>query len=376
MIFAKKNNSNRVRNNSNINVINIVHRTDGANNGVLNVALGGAGSYLSNGFNTFLLSDQISQQQYSYVTHVNVTSKVQIKRYLKNHSLLKYNTIIVTHGCWRWPTFVGFYLALSGYSWIYVPHGMLEVWSMGQKSSLKKIYWNLLESKLIKRASLIRAVGLSEESTLKIMLPFQRVVMVSNAIERTSFHRQFQKTGPLRFLFLSRLHHKKGIKELCIAWKHSSLSDNLDFELNIVGPDDGLLDHITELSADCKNLNVLGPLYGDAKVAEFQRNNIFILPSHSEGLPTTALEAMSYALYPMLTSGCNLNDVLDLDLAFEISEVNVTAITKALNDVSCLSKDFILHKGICAQKYVNNEYSFDKINKQLLSLYSQLLLNK
>lgn len=360
-----------------INILNLVDRTDIANYGILNVALGGSEYFNSRNVKLFLLGDYLPGKKDINVKYINIFSKVQIRRYLKNNSLHTSNTIVVSHGCWRWPSLMGYFLSFFGYSWLVVPHGMLEEWSMGQKRIRKKLYWNLIESKLWMRAYSIRAVSANEKVRLKNVWPKGNIQIITNAITKVTFHRHVNADfGPVRFLFLSRLHRKKGLEELCLAWRSSALNNNSNFELNVVGPDDGLLDSILKLSKVSNNINIVGPLYGDAKEAMFKSNQIFILPSHSEGLPTTVLEAMSYALYPIITAGCNLKDVLDLGLAHEISSVSVNAIGKALIEVAQMSKQEIVRKGSHAQRYVSNNYSFDQVNKQLMLLYSKILQNQ
>jgi glycosyltransferase involved in cell wall biosynthesis len=47
----------------------------------------------------------------------------------------------------------------------------------------------------------------------------------------------------------------------------------------------------------------LGPAFGDAKDALLRRADAFILPSFSEGLPMSVLEAWSYGLPVLMTEG-------------------------------------------------------------------------
>jgi poly(glycerol-phosphate) alpha-glucosyltransferase len=89
-----------------------------------------------------------------------------------------------------------------------------------------------------------------------------------------------------------------------------------------VGWDDG--GHQTELEHQVKengltaHIRFLGELYGDEKEQALRNASAFILPSHGEGHPISALEAWSYSLPILMTAGCNLPEGFELGAASEI----------------------------------------------------------
>ncbi len=56
-----------------------------------------------------------------------------------------------------------------------------------------------------------------------------------------------------------------------------------------------LKEEITRLGLG-EHVEMPGASYGDAKLAHFGNADIFVLPSHAEGLPMAMLEAMSAGL--------------------------------------------------------------------------------
>jgi hypothetical protein len=62
-----------------------------------------------------------------------------------------------------------------------------------------------------------------------------------------------------------------------------------------------------------------GPLHGPAKDAAYASAQAFILPSFSEGLPTTVLEAWAHRLPVLMTAACNLPEGFASGAALEIS---------------------------------------------------------
>src|SRR5207249_4774582 len=63
------------------------------------------------------------------------------------------------------------------------------------------------------------------------------------------------------FLFMARLHHKKGVLPLVKAWLHSPLQNNANYELVIAGPDEDELKKIKPLLAQSDNAIYVGPIY-------------------------------------------------------------------------------------------------------------------
>ncbi|MEJ0030745.1 MAG: glycosyltransferase [Bacteroidota bacterium] len=84
------------------------------------------------------------------------------------------------------------------------------------------------------------------------------------------------------------------------AW-HAINSQNNSVKLIIAGPDEGELKHIQHLIKG--NVEYAGAVYGDGKKKLLNEASYYLLPSYSEGFPTSVLEAMSYGQIPLISSG-------------------------------------------------------------------------
>jgi len=238
----------------------------------------------------------------------------------------------MTHGCWQYPTRWGHHLAGLGYRWWYTPHGMLEPWSMQQKRLKKLVYFNLFEKSLIKKADIIRAVGKPEQQNLNRLLG-REIHLIPNGIPNLSHIEKKSFDGIRKYLFMARLHHKKGILPLVEAWQSSALSQRKDFELLIAGPDDGELEKLQAFLNHHPggNIRYLGAVYGEEKKQLLELSHFFLLPSQSEGFPTSVPEAMQYGLIPVISEGCNFPEAIEAKMAIKTG-TNVTEIRKSLEE--------------------------------------------
>jgi glycosyltransferase involved in cell wall biosynthesis len=259
------------------------------------------------------------------------------------------------------------------YKWLMVPHGMLEPWSMQQKWFKKWLYFSLVERRLLAKANVIRAVGSPEFNNLQKMLS-TKVVLIPNGIPPLDQPLSEKPTSPRHFLFMARLHHKKGLLPMVQAWLKSSLANNNLYLLTIAGPDDGELPALKALlaSSGATNIQYVGAVYGEDKEVLLQRSHFYLLPSFSEGFPTSLLEAMQYGLIPLMTSGCNFPEALKAELAIAITPEE-NSILQGLNLAAELSSTDINTWGQKAAAFVNQNYNLNHIAELQYKLYRAML---
>ncbi|NLB64070.1 MAG: glycosyltransferase [Fibrobacter sp.] len=360
-----------------MHIINLIDDFGSVNFGVWNAALSTA---------------QILNQKYSYTSHAwfpkieeipaidSVNMKVfekinygELQKALEEGGFTPDNCIVVSHGCWRFPSKWGNKLKEYGFKWVAIPHGMLEPWSMQQKKIKKSIYYRLFERKLLSSADIIRAVGTPEYNNLKRDFN-KNVRLISNGIEPVLINDVVKKKSVKSFLFIARLHHKKGVIPMVKAWLDSPLANDSDYCLNIAGPDDGELPALQVLLANSKvsNIKYLGPVYGEEKEKLFQNNHFFLQPSFSEGFSTSVLEAMQYGLIPIITEGCNFPEALENNLAIKV-KTEKNSIKKGLILASKIPDNEMITWGERASEFVTENYSLQHIAKLQAELYQKLL---
>ena len=281
------------------------------------------------------------------------------------------DTVIISHGVWSYQSRLASLLKSRGLKWVAVPHGMLEPWSMRHKWLKKQLYYAVAERKRLLKADALMAVGFPEYENLSRR--FRRVEHIPNGIE--PFRGAIaKKGGRLEFLFLGRLHRKKNIVPLVRAWIAAGLAGSDSCRLRIAGPDEGELRVVRSLiaSSAAENISVEGPVYGAEKDRLLREAHFFVLPSHSEGFPTSVLEGMTYGCIPMISRGCNFPEAFTQDLAIETGP-DEQAIIRSLRRAASLDTGHINQQSLQAKKFVDDRYDIANLARRQYTLYCELL---
>ncbi|WP_066633753.1 glycosyltransferase [Labilibacter marinus] len=356
-------------------IINIIDSIEKVNFGIWNAAISTAGvlksEYKIDAELWFPQVNDVPQIDDVLLVPLSDTSVSSLAHLMEEKGLKTEDTLIVTHGCWRYATRWGAELKKKGFKWIYVPHGMLEPWSISQKRWQKMIYFSLLEYPLSKKADYTRAVGKPE--CLNLQKKYGNTVLIPNGIEIGSEVDVEKPVNTRNYLFMARLHHKKGIIPLVKAWINAPQGKSDKHHLYIAGPDDGELESLQQLinETPIKNISYCGAVYQKEKQALIDQCHIYLLPSHSEGFPTSVLEAMNNQLLTVITEGCNFPEATAGGYALE-TETSEKAIINSLTTLYSMSNDEINTLALKAYEFVREQYSLNSISEQQVKMIKEL----
>ena len=116
--------------------------------------------------------------------------------------------------------------------------------------------------------------------------------------------------------------------------------------------------------------------YGQSKdIANFMRSSdLFVLPSVSEGLANTFLEAMASGLPIIATNTSGNAEILSHNLnALLFSEHSIRELADHI--IFLLKNDMIADKiGLCGRKIVEDHFNIQKITSQYSNLYDNIIL--
>lgn len=352
-------------------IVNVVSSITSTNFGVWNAAIFGSG-YLKEVHKvnselwicTRTKNDTIEPEiPYKYFDKDQLTRN-GLKKWLSQFNTE--DTVVVTHGTWLKPTFIGYLAKKSGFKWVYLSQGMFEPWALRNGWLKKKIYFTLFEKRMGRQADIIRAVSKPEENNLKKLFK-NRICLIYNGVKFDPNNFTAKPADRIIYLFLARLHHKKGIVPLVTAWSKSMI-ENQFVKLLIVGPDEGELSKIEQLISG--NIEYRGPMFGEAKIKMLQAAHYYVLPSFSEGFPSSVVEAMSYGAIPIISEGCNFPEVFDEKLGYQLT-TDPESIGEVLLKVSALPYDSELSQRNIS--YVANNLTEKLIGDQLFMMYNGLL---
>ncbi|CAN5555230.1 glycosyltransferase [soil metagenome] len=228
----------------------------------------------------------------------------------------------------------------SGTPVVIAPRGMLDPWAWQRSRLKKRVSAWLWEDRLLRDARLFHALNGPEAEAIAAFEFGPPVTVIPNGVTLPEhLSDRCARGGKRTLLFVGRLHPKKGLTELVTAWSLLPEPVRATWRLAIAGWDEvGLLAALEAQVAALglgEEIAFVGQVFGADKDAAFRDAAAFILPSFSEGLPMTVLEAWSYGVPVLMTAACNLPKGFTAGAAFEVTTDPVgmaAAIGAVLND--------------------------------------------
>jgi glycosyltransferase involved in cell wall biosynthesis len=187
----------------------------------------------------------------------------------------------------------------------------------------------------------------------------ETTVVDSTLVEGFSFeirksNQNFSKR--VQILFLARMEVEKGIYELIDAFNelHEEFSH---VELVLAGNGTAYED-VKKYISNMNAISLLGHIEGEGKARAFKECDIYCLPSYSEGLPVSVLEAMAFSL-PIVTTS-----VGGLKYFFQEGKMGYTAEPKNRKDLTEKLRALILNP---TEMNSMGKFNFDYAQEYLMS---------
>jgi poly(glycerol-phosphate) alpha-glucosyltransferase len=115
-----------------------------------------------------------------------------------------------------------------------------------------------------------------------------------------------------------------------------------------------------------------GPAFGETKDLLLRRADAFILPSFSEGLPMSVLEAWAYRLPVLMTEHCNLPEGFLADAALRIG-TDVESIAEGMHDLLRSPASDLRSLGDNGRRLVEERFAWPQIAAQMKEVYEWIL---
>ena len=295
--------------------------------------------------------------------------------------------ILSTHGLWKYCSVASQrWHRRTGRPYIVHPEGMLESWALRNAGWKKRIAALLYEDRHLRGARCLRALCEAEAQSIRSYGMRNAICVIPNGIdlpdlsETLALQAQAFAKGRKILLYLGRLHPKKNVANLVRAWKQildSHPSAKASWVLAIAGwSQSGYEEKLKQLAGDLDtaatpglaSIAFLGPRFGTEKNECYRACDAFIMPSLSEGLPITVLEAWAYAKPVLMTLECNLPEGFAAGAALQIG-TGPEEIAAGLKQVIEMSDDDRRAMGNRGRNLVETKFSWPRIGEQMCSVY-------
>ncbi|WP_028007991.1 glycosyltransferase [Solimonas flava] len=265
---------------------------------------------------------------------INPAYLVWLSRHLRSYDFA------TVQGVWRFASY-GFHLVnrLARVPYMVMPHGSLDVWDKNSRrlSFLgKKLYWNLLESSLYRRAEQCYFTAEQEQRSSAEAFSFEGVkhsVIAYGSVDRRAFRLEPREADRISIAYLGRLHQKKGIEILLAAFAAVYREEPLA-RLRIAGG--GEASYVASLRAQVSELGIerhvewVGHVSGESKDELLINAGLFVLPSYQENFGLAVAETLSYGTPVAVSANVNTAPAIAAASAGYVCENSVSAVTDVL----------------------------------------------
>ncbi len=322
--------------------------------------------------------------------------------------------VLSVHGLWKYCS-VGArrWHRRTGRPYVVHPHGMLEPWALRNAQWKKRIAALLYENDHLRGAACLSALSEAEAESIRACGLRNPICVIPNGVDLPELgdssmlnapgavasaivsglpgHTQqidalgtahATATGLRTFgqgrkilLYLGRLHPKKNVANLIRAWNdtfNAQRSRSDSWVLAIAGWDQGGYESELKRIAASPSVVFLGPQFGAEKSECYRACDAFILPSLSEGLPMTVLEAWAHAKPVLMTPECHLPEGFSAEAALRIGS-SPQEISIGLKQLTEMSEKRRSEMGARGRDLVTRNFSWLRIGEQMRSVYEWVL---
>lgn len=300
---------------------------------------------------------------------------------LKRQLKLADPDIIHQQGIWMYYSKAALeYKKKNGAKIILQPHGMLDEWAFKNSNMKKRLVLYFYENENIRTADCLHALNLEEYSSLRKMGFTNPIAIIPNGVylpreQKKKYTNRSRKT----LLFVGRIHPKKGLELLIDAvnlLRNRSFEHLDEWSIRIAGWNQGgheefLIQKIKKLGLT-DYFDFIGAVFDGRKEEEFLQADAFILPSYSEGLPMSVLEAWSYQLPVLMTKECNLLLGFSMGAAMEL-QLDAEKIAQQLGALFSMDEASRVNMGRNGFNLVQTHYTWEKVAEHTNALYEWVL---
>jgi glycosyltransferase involved in cell wall biosynthesis len=288
--------------------------------------------------------------------------------------------LIHNHGLWLLPNVqAGWAAARANIPLMVAPRGMLAAEALAFSRAKKLIFWHTVQRAVLKRAACFHATSDQEHDEIRRAGLINPVAVIPNGIDlpvltkarHSQAHSQeYGRTA----LFIGRIHPKKGLERLIMAWALASKASD-QWNLRIVGPDENSYrSQLSRLAGDLglKNVSFEDAVYGSDKWDLYQQADVFVLPTMNENFGLTVAESLACETPAICTTGAPWSGLEMEGCGWWVDpSVESLASTLALSLSSPRSE--LRMMGARGRAWMARDFTWTAVAKKLASVYAWLI---
>lgn len=283
-------------------------------------------------------------------------------------------TVVHLHGLWMYPgAAVQRWHQATGRPYVLSLHGMLSAVALGYSPVKKRLARMLFQDAVFRDAAALHVTTEAEEAEARAFGLTTAARIVPLGVAETEVPENLSPERARRVLSLGRIHPKKGLDRLIAAWAALE-TDFPDWELDIVGPDEG--GHAAELAAEAARLNlrrvkIRGPLTGVARDRCMAGAALFALPTRSENFAMTVPESLMMEVPVISTRGAPWQGLVQNGCGWWI-EQGVAPLEATLRQAMSLDDAERAEMGRRGRAWMLRDFTWRAAASQLCVLYRDL----
>ena len=297
---------------------------------------------------------------------------------------------VIVNGIWQYLSFAAWRrYAGSSVPYYVFPHGMLDPWfkeTFPLKHLKKWLYWPWAEYRVLRDAAAV--IFTAEEERFRARKSFWlyrcrekvsplgvEAPPISSNAKSEFLSRYPQLQNSRNFLFLGRLHPKKGCDILLEAFARFRSNDSIS--LILAGPDQ--VGWESDLRRQVTRLNLTnrvvftGMLEGSMKQGAFASAEAFVLPSHQENFGISVVEALAVSVPVLISNRVNIWREIEADRAGYVESDDLAGTTRLVQrwiDTAPAEREMIRQN---ARRCFEQRFEINRAVDSLLQILNETL---
>lgn len=266
-------------------------------------------------------------------------------------------------------------LLIKNIPYVIVPHGCITKQALKKKWFKKKLAYMFFFNRFVQKS--IGVQCLSERESDNILIKCNKFI-ATNGIDIPDIKSKTFNTDKVNLLYIARLEYKiKGLDLLLGAiYKLKDFFRENNVVLKMYGPFVCEREKVIFDEIDKKGLRDIvilnDAIFGEDKINAINNGDLFIQTSRSEGMPVGIIEAMSYGLPCILSEGTTLAEaVIEHEIGYA-AQNDTDDIAKAIERAISDRNNWTI-KSQNAKVFVKNNFAWDKVAKETVDKYRELL---